>query len=133
MMRGLRAAILLSILACGCLPTVTRPELPTWCTTGDCVGVPAIGHRSGTIHATGDCIWMTFEGQRVAVLWPAHYSAAYTPALAVFDESGRQVASEGEQLNLAILGPDSIETDACGLEKVVQLHFDPFQEATAQP
>ncbi len=131
MIRGLRAAILVSILACGCFPAVTRPELPTWCTTGDCVGVPAIDHRSGMIYATRECIWMTFEGQRVAVLWPAHYTATYTPALAVFDESGRQVASEDAELSLAILGPDSIERDGCGLEKVVQLHFDPFQQATA--
>jgi hypothetical protein len=109
----------------------TRPELPTWCPSGECPGVPAIGHRSGTIHATGECIWMTFEGQRVAILWPAHYTATYTPALAVFDQRGRPVAVEGEQLTLAILGPDPIETDACGLENVVQLHFNPLDIETA--
>ncbi len=69
---------------------------------------------------------MTFEGERVAVLWPAHFTATNAPALIVFDEGGRQVTADGDALTLAILGPEPIEKDACGLEKVIQLHFDPF-------
>jgi hypothetical protein len=133
MTRVVRAAILMAIMAGGCFPTATRPELPTWCTTGDCVGVPAIDLRSGTIHATGECIWMTFEDQRVALLWPAHYTATFTPTLTVFDGDGRRVASDGDELTLAILGPDPIERDACGLEKVVQLHFEPSDQGLRRP
>ena len=122
---SLAQVVAIAALLSGCVPATIRPELPTWCTNGDCIGVPAIGHRSGTLHATGDCIWLTFEEQRVAVLWPLHYTATFTPALAVFDEGGRQVAVDGDELTLAIVGPSPTDKDACGLESVVQLHFDP--------
>ena len=129
--RAIQRAMVIAILVSGCVPIATRPELPTWCPSGDCPGVPAIDLRSGTIHATGECIWMTFEGQRVAVLWPAHYTATFEPALTVFDEAGRPVARDGDELTLAILGPHPIEKDGCGLESTVQLHFDQFPTATA--
>jgi hypothetical protein len=81
--------------------------------------------RTGTIHATQQCIWIEIEGRRAATLWPAHYTATYEP-LVVFDESGQQVAKEGDQLTMAFVGPKRASEQRCGMDSVVELHFKPF-------
>jgi hypothetical protein len=86
--------------------------------------VPAIDARTGTIHATQQCIWIEIDGQRAATLWPAHFTATYAP-LVVFDESGRQVAKEGDQLTMAFVGPKPAAEPRCGIDSVVELHFEP--------
>jgi hypothetical protein len=104
--------------------------LPTWCPSGDCPGVPAIDLRTGTLHSTQHCIWIEIDGQRAGTLWPAHYTATYVP-LVVFDESGQQVAKEGDKLTTAIVGPKPTVEDSCGIDSVVELYFNPF--ATSRP
>lgn len=121
-----RSAIALALLASGCIPTATGPELPTWCASGDCVGVPADVSRTGTIHVTGECIWMQIDGQRAAVLWPPHFTARFSPSAAILNESGEQVAKDGDELTTVILGPKSKDKDACGLVNVVELYFNQF-------
>jgi hypothetical protein len=118
-------AVAMAAIISGCNTTL-RNELPTWCTSGDCVGVPADIPRSGTVHSAGNCIWMDIDGQRAAILWPPNYTAAFAPAAVISDEKGQPVARAGEELTTVILGPTQSDKDDCGLTAAVQVYFDTF-------
>ena len=94
--------------------------------SGDCAGVPADVPRTGTVYATAECIWIELDGQLAATLWPAHYTATYSPTLTVFDESGRPVARGGERLTAVMLGPTPTDEDPCGFAAVVEVYIDEF-------
>ena len=120
------AAVLVATLV-GCGVSVTpRVDLPSWCPSGDCLGVPADPPRSGILGSTGDCTWIDIDGQRASALWPPHYSATFVPALIVYDESGHDVARGGQQLTTQMLGPTRQTEDECGLGQIIDVYFDPF-------
>jgi hypothetical protein len=125
---ALSLAVLFVIAACG-PGAATRHDLPTWCNGGPCLGVPADIPRTATIHGSSSCIWLEIEGQRSAILWPAHYTAELQP-LIVYDDSGNEMAKEGDVLATVMLGPIQTDRDACGLTSTVQLYFDKFSDPT---
>lgn len=99
-------------------------DLPTWCTTGPCLGVPADVPRTAIVHSAGRCVSVDIDGGRAAVLWPRLYVATFGPFRA-YDEHGRLVAEDGHELRTIILGPFPTEKDSCGLTRTVQLYFAP--------
>jgi hypothetical protein len=131
---ALAATLMLGLSGCSeGPPAATDPatvELPSWCTAGPCVGVPADIPRMAIFRAAARCVWVEVDGNRASVLWPPRYRATYEPFRA-YDERGRLVAQEGGVVTTVILGPFPIERDICGLTQSVQLYFDSFVESPA--
>jgi hypothetical protein len=120
--------LVVALLAAGCGSSTTG-ELPTWCPSDDCVGMPADLPRTGTIHATDGCIWMEIEGQKASTLWPPNFTATFAPDLEVLDDSGNTIITgDGHSLVAVMLGPRSAISDPCGLGSVVEIFF-PTTEA----
>ena len=115
------AALLVLLGACSSSAS-SRYELPTWCTSGSCVGIPADPARAGTLHASGACVWLDVDGQRARVLWPAGFTGQRDPFV-VFDPRGREVARDGSAIRTQMLGPEAVGADACGLAASINLYF----------
>lgn len=85
----------------------------------------------GTLHEAGGCIFMTLEnGQRVRVVWPFGHSAEFDPFV-VLDNTGRQVACDGDEIRPAGDGPFVGPADWCGLRHYVVL-IDPVRRAAGR-
>src|SRR5664279_586760 len=91
--RSMVGAALLVLLGACSSSASSRYGMPTWCTSGSCLGIPADPVRAGTLHAGGACVWLDVDGQRARVLWPAGFTAQRDP-FAVFDPRGREVARD---------------------------------------
>lgn len=84
----------------------------------------------GTLHEADGCVWYVLDnGTEARVVWPFGYSASYDPFI-VYDNSGREVARDGDALEAAGSGPQEGDADACGRTQYVVL-IDPIRRATA--
>ena len=82
------------------LPVPPSPgdvELETAETRGG-AGMDALGVFTVRFDPELRCVYGEFGGERVGLIWPFGYSATSEP-LRVFDQDGRQVAREGDQLS----------------------------------
>jgi hypothetical protein len=123
------ASIAFLVGGCGAPPAVSSSvavtDLPTWCTRGPCLGVPADPARSGVLRASGGCVWIEIDGVRAVPRWPRGYRATDQPFTA-FDPAGRQVARADETIETIMLGPVTIPETTCGLTRQVDLYFDEY-------
>lgn len=82
----------------------------------------------GTIHEDEGCIYMVLEnGRRVRVVWPFGYSARLDPFV-VYDNTGLEVARDGDELRPEGDGPLAGAPDECGMTSYVVL-IDPVRRA----
>jgi hypothetical protein len=86
--------------------------------------VPCIetGHAvNGVIQESDRCIsYVLDNGVEVRVIWPFGYSAIFDPFV-VYDNSGKEVARDGDALLVAGDGPLEGQSDDCGQDKYVIL------------
>jgi hypothetical protein len=120
--------LVLNALISGCgeqVPTSSPAErrlLPTWCTSGPCIGTPADVPRSGVLTEQGLCVWLEIDGMRSSVLWPKGFTAIDGP-LRVFDSDGSLVAQGDHEFKAVIIGPEPIPASACGDTQQVRVYL----------
>jgi hypothetical protein len=124
----LSVLLVLNALLSGCAaqgPTPSPAErrlLPTWCTSGPCIGTPADVPRSGLLTEQGLCVWLEIDGVRSSVLWPKGFTAIDNP-LRVFDSDGSLVAQADHEFKAVIVGPEPIPASACGDVRQVRVYL----------
>ena len=132
--RSAVASIVLGVVFAACetvrpLPVlppghVALPYAPSPCAS-QAPGEPlcVLGQRGfdGTLKEGDGCLWLEMDnGDEVAILWPAGYSATHNP-LTIFDNEGREVARANDRLSAGGGGPYSGDADACGRRAYVVL------------
>jgi hypothetical protein len=93
-------------------------------------GIPCVivGHAIlGDLHERDGCVWIVMDGSRVEaqVVWPYGYSARFDP-FTVFDNAGKVVASDGDQIYGDGWGPTAAKPDTCGRDQQISL-IDDFE------
>ena len=86
----------------------------------------------GTLHEEHGCIWIELEnGEKQDIIWPFGYSAQQRPFV-VFDNAGREVASDGDYLLAGGPVAETIPQDDCGRTAVVTL-VEPIPVGAPRP
>ena len=70
----------------------------------DSIGVedPVIGTLAGELGGTPDSIWLAGRPGPLHVIWPAGFTARFSPAAELLDASGQVVAVEGDLIELQV-------------------------------